>query len=283
MRLLYPLLLLICLSNGLQAQCDFDATIEGDLILCPNANGQLFTQEYEAFQWMKRAYNETEATPINGATEQFLDVSSANDVGYYMSVEVTLDNCTEMSEEILVDSWWFLPVTVASVGDFEIGNIGEAIICSGDSMFFEMNLPYDTNIIWYKDGVEIVGETDSKLVVYEAGAYTVQGAPSICPDYTQFLGLDLIVEVVNCTNTTEQQVESTKLSCYPNPVQKELNIKSTHSMQRIQLLDLTGKIILDQTQHHTSCSLNIEGTPTGLYLIQAHTSAGILTQKVFVQ
>ena len=283
MRLLYPLLLLICLSNGLQAQCDFDATIEGDLILCPNANGQLFTQEYEAYQWMKRAYNETEATPINGATEQFLDVSSANDVGYYMSVEVTLDNCTEMSEEILVDSWWFLPVTVASVGDFEIGNMGESIICSGDSMFFEMNLPYDTNIIWYKDGVEIVGETDSKLVVYEAGAYTVQGAPSICPDYTQFLGLDLIVEVVNCTNTTEQQVESTKLSCYPNPVQKELNIKSTHSMQRIQLLDLTGKIILDQPQHHTSGSLNIEGTPAGLYLIQAHTSAGILTQKVFVQ
>mgnify|MGYP003325590524 FL=1 len=283
MRLLYPLLLLICLSNGLQAQCDFDATIEGDLILCPNANGQLFTQEYEAYQWMKRAYNETEATPINGATEQFLDVSSANDVGYYMSVEVTLDNCTEMSEEILVDSWWFLPVTVASVGDFEIGNMGEAIICSGDSMFFEMNLPYDTNIIWYKDGVEIVGETDSKLVVYEAGAYTVQGAPSICPDYTQFLGLDLIVEVVNCTNTTEQQVESTKLSCFPNPVQKELNIKSTYSIQRIQLLDLTGKILLDQTQPHTSCSLNIEGAPAGLYLIQAHTSAGILTQKVFVQ
>ena len=283
MRLLYPLLLLICLSNGLQAQCDFDATIEGDLILCPNANGQLFTQEYEAYQWMKRAYNETEATPINGATEQFLDVSSANDVGYYMSVEVTLDNCTEMSEEILVDSWWFLPVTVASVGDFEIGNMGEAIICSGDSMFFEMNLPYDTNIIWYKDGAVIIGETDSKLVVYEAGAYTVQGAPSICPDYTQFLGLDLIVEVVNCTNTTEQQVESTKLSCFPNPVQKELNIKSTYSIQRIQLLDLTGKILLDQTQPHTSCSLNIEGTPAGLYLIQAHTSAGILTQKVFVQ
>lgn len=283
MRLLFPLLLLIGFSNSLLAQCDFEATVEGDLILCPNANGQLFTQEYEAYQWMKRAYNETEATPINGATEQFLDVSSANDVGYYISVEVTLDNCTEMSEEILVDSWWFLPVTVASVGDFEIGNMGEAIICSGDSMFFEINLPYDTNIIWYKDGAEIVGETDTKLVVQEAGAYTVQGAPSICPDYTQYLGLDLIVEVVNCTNTKEQQAETVKLSCFPNPVQNELHITSTHLIQRVQLLDLTGKILLDQAQQYSSCSLNMVGTPAGMYLLQAHTSAGIQTQKVLVQ
>jgi hypothetical protein len=62
-----------------------------------------------------------------------------------------------------------------------------------------------------------------------------------------------------------------------------LHITSTHLIQRIQLLDLTGKILLDQAQHHLKCSLNMDGTPAGLYLLKAHTSAGIQTQKVIVQ
>ena len=172
---------------SLHAQCDFDPTIDPAApILCPEEQAVLSTQVYDSYQWYKNGQ------PINGATDQTHVVTAFNDAGYSFSVEATLNGCTEMSPEILVDGWVFLPpfvMTVAPEPLFFTQN--GPVYCGSDSVLLVLMLPYDTNIQWSNNGTPIPGATDDTLVVTEAGNYHVIGAPSICPNFMQQLGVGI--------------------------------------------------------------------------------------------
>ena len=267
----------------LNAQCDYDVSVEGDLLLCPNNSGQLITQEFESYQWMKRAYNENEASPIDGATEQFLDITAFDDAGYYFSVEITHENCTEASEEVLVDGWVFLPVTVISLGNFEIGETGGSIICEGDSMFFELGGPYTENITWYKNGVIMPDETSIKLTVKESGNYTVSGAPSVCPDFIQFLGLELSVETINCNTNIDPVGDDLEVQFYPNPTKEWAFIKSSETIDSYSVVSLDGKTLFDQVADNKDFEINISCLNPGGYLLQLSAGPSLKTIKFIVQ
>ena len=243
---LFIAVLFSLLATPIFAQCDYDATIEGDILLCPDAQGQLSTQEFDAYQWLRRAYNESTATPIAGATNQNLDIDAFNDALYYFSVEITHENCTEISEEVLVDGWVFLPVTVISQGDFDIGSNGEAIICEGDSMFFELGAPYNKNITWFKDGIAIPDETSTKLTVKEDGYYTASAAPSECPDYISYLGLEINVVTISCNTNVDPVREDIEVRFYPNPTSEYAIIESVEQIDSYSVMSSDGNVLLNQ-------------------------------------
>lgn len=180
------------------AQCAHNPTVSGDVMMCPNSSGTLTTQTADSYQWYKRGFSDPTLVPIGGATSQTLPITSADDVLFYFAVEATVGGCTEMSPEVLVDGWVFMGITVMSEGDFEIGGSGEMLLCEGDTAFLSVMMPYDTNIVWYNGGNPIAGETETTLVVTEAGSFTVSGSPSLCPDYSEFMGIDIVVQVVQC-------------------------------------------------------------------------------------
>ena len=265
------------------AQCDYDATIEGDILLCPDAQGQLSTQEFDAYQWMRRAYNESTASPIAGATNQSLDIEAFNDVLYYFSVEITHENCTETSEEVLVDGWVFLPVTVISQGDFDIGSNGEAIICEGDSMFFELGAPYNKNITWYKDGIVIPDETSTKLIVKEEGYYTASAAPSECPDYISYLGLEIYVVTISCNTNVDPVREDIKVRFYPNPVYDRAIIESTELIDSYSVVNTNGVTLMNKPVRAKELELNLSSLLPGIYLLQLSAGSDLKTIKFIVQ
>jgi hypothetical protein len=268
--------------NFTHAQCDYDVNIEGDFLLCPNETGQLYVQEFDAYQWMKRAYNETNPSPISGANSQSLDISSVEDSRYYFSVEITHDDCTESSEEVLVDGWVFLPMTVISLGFFDIGNSGEAIICEGDSMFFELGAPYDTNISWYKDGLMIPDQNSSKLLVTESGSYTVSAAPGNCPDFIQYLGLDLTVLVIDCNTNVENLDEDFSVEFFPNPTSRETIIKSTVTVDSYKITTTNGKILRDVILGSKEAFVDLSDLRAGVYLIHLKSKFDIKVLKFIV-
>lgn len=57
-----------------------------------------------------------------------------------------------------------------------------------------------------------------------------------------------------------------RLSVYPNPTSTILNIDGMHATDKIQLLDLQGKIVL--TGNQTSKSMDISGLDKGVYLLR---------------
>ncbi len=169
------------------SQCAHDATvIPNNLILCPDDTAILTTQVYDDYQWFK------DGVLIPGATNQTLMVTANNDAGSTFYCATTLALCTENSDTVLVDGWAFLlPYVITHTTPVSVGGSGEAIYCNGTVVELELGLPYDTNITWYESGNPIPGETNNTLFVTQTGNYTCSGAPSLCPNFLQYLGVSI--------------------------------------------------------------------------------------------
>jgi len=198
----YVSLLIITLCLGvtgtLTAQAKIPKTLKpvilGNTLLCPNSGSTLHTQKiYDTYQWYVRDYFSDEKILIPGAITNELTVTK-DDVLKYFSVEVTLKGFKRSSEEKLIDGLVFIPPTVMSGGDFKNGP-GFFVLNEGDTGLFTLLQPYNTNITWYRNNEPITGATLIELPVTQPGTYTVKGAPEVCPDYIQYLGVDLIVKV----------------------------------------------------------------------------------------
>ena len=193
--LLLTLCLFYLIPNTVHAQCK--PTITGDTILCPNAGGTISTtQTYATYQWYKRSFSGSTASPVSGATQQQLNLTNADALNYF-SVVVTQGACTDTSREVLIDQWAFLLPTVATVGEFQ-SNAGQTVVCEGDSAYFVMQMPYKQSITWFYNNSPIsgTGANNDSILLKKTGNYTVEGAPSVCPNYIQPLGLTLNVLIV---------------------------------------------------------------------------------------
>lgn len=66
----------------------------------------------------------------------------------------------------------------------------------------------------------------------------------------------------------------------PNPASDRFSLRG-ENLQRVQLLDMMGRVILDQ-ECTGSCSIALDGVSAGLYLVRTHTQHGIVTNKLVV-
>ena len=203
-KFFYSALLLSLSFVSTNGQCPFNPTVTpNNLILCPNETDTLWTQVYDSYQWFK------DNNPIPGATNQYFVVNQFADAGSYFSVDATDSNCTEMSPQVLVDGWTFLLPYVIQEGDQGWFDGQYLNLCDGDTLILILGLPYDVNIQWYDGLTPINGATDDTLIVTTSGSYTVEGAPSICPNFISQLGLYInvifhqpIVPVITYVNDT---------------------------------------------------------------------------------
>ena len=169
--------------------CDFTAEITPtNLMLCPNSTDTLFASPSGGtYQWYMTG------SPIAGATNQFLVVET-EDALQPFNVEVTLDGCTDTSEGVSFDAYVFqLPFVIHGGDEGNPGPNGEVMICTGDT--FTLTTNYTANVQWENAAGPIAGANDSILFITESGSYTVSGAPSVCPNYIQPLGLNVVVIV----------------------------------------------------------------------------------------
>ncbi|MCU0435331.1 MAG: hypothetical protein MUC87_17880 [Bacteroidia bacterium] len=181
MKLIFTLAIVGLFAGRLNAQCTITPTITPvSPILCPNSSDTLrTTQPYQTYQWYKNN------VIIPGATAAVLPVDYFNDAGNNFSVFVTQDTCSGTSAQNLVDGWVFLLPTVMSSGN--------QTFCPGDTEYLVLMPPYEVNIQWTNNNVPIPGANDDTLIVTQTGNYSVSGAPQICPQFMQQLGVTISV------------------------------------------------------------------------------------------
>ncbi len=150
-----------------------------DLMLCPNAIDTLMVDSGSNFQWYK------DGVLIPGATNQQHPVEQYADAGSWFSATATVMGCNVRADSVLVDGWAFASLSVSSSGNFTIGDEGEALLCSGDTLFLEVLPPYTQSVQWYKNGSVITGANNVVYKATESGDYTVKGSPVQCPDFSQ--------------------------------------------------------------------------------------------------
>ncbi|MBP6185296.1 MAG: T9SS type A sorting domain-containing protein [Saprospiraceae bacterium] len=286
MKTARSILLLLCtfFTLFLHAQCDFVPTIEGDPNLCPFSTTLLQTQQYDSYQWYRTPWG-GQPEPIAGATGQSLIVTEA-DLLSTISVEVSMDTCQKTAAGVLVDGYVFLLPSVMHTGNYTFDPVSESfVICSGDTMFLNLLMPYEVNITWYRNGVAMGGEVTPLLAVTEEGDYTVEGAPQICPDYIQPLGLTLSVQVEECTSINDPDPATPLFNLFPNPatdhIYAELNTGLTQGNWTI--LNALGQEVYQQIHDGRHLvPFNLEGHPAGFYYMQWTGSDGSSTAFPFM-
>ena len=95
----------------------------------------------------------------------------------------------------------------------------------------------------------------------------------------------LLVDFINVTSNTVasiNEIASSTISVYPNPVNDILNITSSEEVTSISIISLDGKIISTSKVNGKNISVDLTDLMSGVYLYEVKTSIGV-SRNTFVK
>lgn len=75
-------------------------------------------------------------------------------------------------------------------------------------------------------------------------------------------------------------LESVKVSAYPNPVVDQLNITSKQNIKEVKIFNVNGQLVLNTKANNSSTTVNVSSLKSGIYVAQVTTDKGTETIKV---
>ena len=134
---------------------------------------------------------------------------------------------------------------------------------------------------WVQEGDDILGEGNA---VQFGRSVTMNSNGSVVAVGTRFntepnLNAGLVRAFENPTlNVTENQLNT--ISFYPNPINDQLTISTSQTIETIGIYNLLGQHINAFSVDHTTCTIDFTEKPSGTYFLKVHTNDGIETLKV---
>ncbi len=87
-------------------------------------------------------------------------------------------------------------------------------------------------------------------------------------------------QVVIAPSTAIKDISETDIKVYPNPITKNLHIKTTEELKSIELYNTNGQLIL-KTQK--TSNISVSQLPKGIYIIKINTEKGVFSSKIIKQ
>ncbi|HBS86993.1 MAG: hypothetical protein A2W91_02135 [Bacteroidetes bacterium GWF2_38_335] len=82
-------------------------------------------------------------------------------------------------------------------------------------------------------------------------------------------------------NEAREEIESTDVRCYPNPVKETLNFEfADQENHKIEIIDFQGKLVYVVEMNGENAKVNFSGFPKGLYLCRISNGNNTVTKKV---
>lgn len=78
-----------------------------------------------------------------------------------------------------------------------------------------------------------------------------------------------------------ETLDKNSVHVFPNPASTLLQIISDNELQKIEVVDLTGKVMLLRTAQGLNEQIDLNNFETGLYLVRLQTNAGMTTMSFF--
>jgi uncharacterized protein YjdB len=119
--------------------------------------------------------------------------------------------------------------------------------------------------------------TDGLVTAVGCGTATITATTQ---DGNETATCTVTVTIPNGIETIEVQAA---LHIYPNPVKDELYILSQSSIDKIEIWDISGRIIIDNVQLTNDNAINLSGLSSGAYFARIFTENQIITKKIIKQ
>jgi len=163
--------------------------------------------------------------------------------------------------------------------DFEASQTN---IVEGESVgFTDMSANSPTSWNWTFDGgTPAISNQQNPTVTYdEPGEYDVELV------VTNEAGNDTEVKEgyisVGVNTTIEVGIQSEDFTIFPNPNRSgRMNIESPYKLIKIEVTDVTGKVLKSVNAGKNHYQLNVPGLEKGMYILRLHSEKGIASRKI---
>ena len=89
------------------------------------------------------------------------------------------------------------------------------------------------------------------------------------------------VKVYQNTTASIDDVFANKFSVYPNPSSGIINIRTDETVDKTQLYNTLGQLIINKNSN--TKQLNINSVKPGIYLLKIYSNNNVVTKKVIVR
>lgn len=143
---------------------------------------------------------------------------------------------------------------------------------------------YDTSYVWGGDGYD----TNSKLIKDNANSLYILGTNgSSNMDYDNFRrGLSGIYYLMKLsgpsTGTSIFEADNHQFAIFPNPATTQFTIANADIGTRINVIDMTGKVILTETVNANTQVISTKELVNGIYFVQLENNGQISQKKLVV-
>lgn len=293
---------------NIHAQCDFNPTITGNILLCTVSDEiTISTQTYDSYQWYRRKWksNPTEDpfpwVLVEGATGQTLTVNGTDDILYEFKVAATLGSCTEESPLELVNGYVYgLPYMISTFEPNTFERIGELEynICNGASVQFENGFPeVYGDLTWFKclpsspadptDPCIIPGVTGDIYTATTDGNYGFYSCTTYCPGICEFLGSLGFIKLnfgdfEFCSlGTDDPQADKLSLNVYPNPTVQFISLAKIDNLTNgdFSIVDMNGRLIKQLRNVSLQAPIDVSDLASGTYNIIVNADGKNYTNK----
>ncbi len=205
-----------------------------------------------AYQWY---FN---GSPISGSTNQSHLVIQS---GIYQVLAINSSGCATLSDTLT--AVFCNPLIHPSI---QLTNSDELTVT---------NYPFDSNIQWYQNGIEIPNEENDTLQISSGGSYHVV--------LTDFFGC-LYETAVFPFNVSLSEKELMSWECYPNPASNEIHIQIEDYLigAEVSIVDLNGRQVKKEALNDLDTIIDIQSLSNGSYIIELN-KRGIKDQKKMVK
>jgi hypothetical protein len=91
------------------------------------------------------------------------------------------------------------------------------------------------------------------------------------------------LDTTDCGTLAITAPTPTTIRIYPNPSSSRVNVESNSPIQRIKLIDVTGKTVHIASPDRLSYPLQLDTLPQGMYFLSIYTAGTVHTQKIIKQ
>lgn len=124
--------------------------------------------------------------------------------------------------------------------------------------------------------VQVSISTNAVLGFYDIGYFNLNDGAVLKPNA-------FTVEIANSIN----EIEESSIKIFPNPAKNILNIESKNNITNVQIVDLLGKLIMNNVPQKQTPNLSLEFSdiqiPKGIYFVTVQSIDGIITKKVIIE
>ncbi|MBA2610375.1 MAG: T9SS type A sorting domain-containing protein [Bacteroidetes bacterium] len=89
--------------------------------------------------------------------------------------------------------------------------------------------------------------------------------------------------VIGASVNIKENLASTKISIFPNPTKNSLKINSSKEIQKVEILSITGQILLNETGKGNSMQFNLDLFANGTYFVKVHIANESPVQKIIIK